>query len=196
MEVQVLPERIGQVRRIVSAQLRYWHLDQLIEAVALGVSELLTNVYLHAESDKRCTVDLVWVLDQLTVSVHDGDAREPVPPGSDPLATHGRGLALVAAVSQSWGVRSADGGKTVWFALPAARTAPGAGRGRAPAAARPRPPADGGPARRSAPDRRSPRTPGSPLPAPGTRPPRPADGPEPGRPAALAGARAPAVGGR
>src|SRR4051794_23233590 len=29
VELQALPSRIGQVRRIISAQLRYWHLDPL-----------------------------------------------------------------------------------------------------------------------------------------------------------------------
>ncbi|MER0242553.1 ATP-binding protein [Streptomyces sp. HSW2009] len=151
VEVQVLPERIGQVRRIVSAQLRYWHLDQLIESVALGVSELLTNVYLHAEPDKRCTVDLVWVLDQLTVSVRDRDVREPAPPAPGPLGTHGRGLALVAAVSQSWGVRQVAGGKAVWFALPVGwRAEPWAQRpGRA--AGGPAYPSAGEPSRTTAP---------------------------------------------
>ncbi|MBB5935379.1 ATP-binding protein [Streptomyces zagrosensis] len=123
VELQALPERIGQVRRIVSAQLRYWHLDQLIEPATLGVSELLTNVYVHAEPDKRCTVDIVWVLNQLTISVRDGDPREPTASQADPFGTHGRGLALIAAVSASWGVRTDDGGKTVWFALPARQTA-------------------------------------------------------------------------
>ncbi|MFT2017638.1 ATP-binding protein [Streptomyces sp. 796.1] len=151
VEVQVLPERIGQVRRIVSAQLRYWHLDQLIESVSLGVSELLTNVYLHAEPDKRCTVDLVWVLDQLTVSVRDRDVREPVPPAPSPLGTHGRGLALVAAVSQSWGVRQVAGGKAVWFALPVGwRAEPWAQRAGRAAGGPAHPPA-GEPPRTSAP---------------------------------------------
>ncbi len=36
MELQALPSRIGQVRRIVSAQLRYWHLDSLIDRAVLG----------------------------------------------------------------------------------------------------------------------------------------------------------------
>jgi hypothetical protein len=48
VELQALPSRIGQVRRIVSAQLRYWHLDPLIDRASLGVTELLTNVHRHA----------------------------------------------------------------------------------------------------------------------------------------------------
>jgi anti-sigma regulatory factor (Ser/Thr protein kinase) len=119
VELQALPSRISQVRRIVSAQLRYWHLEQLIDSAALGVTELLTNVHRHAEPDKQCTVEIVHLLDRLTVSVRDNDSRVPDIRTVDPSSTHGRGLALVASVSESWGVRAQDGGgKVVWFTLP------------------------------------------------------------------------------
>ncbi|MFF4016096.1 ATP-binding protein [Streptomyces sp. NPDC001843] len=129
VELQALPSRIGQVRRIVSAQLRYWHLDQLIDRASLGVTELLSNVHRHAQPDKSCTVEMELVLGRLMVSVRDHDPRLPVagdmPVVGDmedlgPLATCGRGLAMVAAVSESWGARpDGDKGKVVWFTLPA-----------------------------------------------------------------------------
>ncbi|MET8451199.1 ATP-binding protein [Streptomyces sp. NPDC005209] len=126
VELQALPSRIGQVRRIVSAQLRYWHMDSLIDRAALGVTELLTNVHRHAQPDKSCIVEIELQLDRLTVSVRDHDPRLPVvaevvdPADIAPLATCGRGLAMVAAVSESWGARpDGDTGKVVWFTLPA-----------------------------------------------------------------------------
>ncbi|CCK32286.1 regulatory protein [Streptomyces davaonensis JCM 4913] len=132
MELQALPSRIGQVRRIVSAQLRYWHLDPLIDRAALGVTELLTNVHQHAQPDKTCTVEIELLLDRLTVSVRDHDPRLPVVEDIEdvaPLATGGRGLAMVAAVSESWGVRpDGESGKVVWFSLPTPTAARGAGR--------------------------------------------------------------------
>jgi anti-sigma regulatory factor (Ser/Thr protein kinase) len=122
VELQALPSRIGQVRRIVSAQLRYWHLDPLIDRATLGVTELLTNVHRHAQPDKTCTVEMELLLDRLTVSVRDNDPRLPVVgdiDAADALATCGRGLAMVAAVSESWGARpDGDSGKVVWFTLP------------------------------------------------------------------------------
>ncbi|MFV2119237.1 ATP-binding protein, partial [Streptomyces sp. Act-28] len=129
VELQALPSRIGQIRRIVSAQLRYWNLDPLIEKAALGVTELLTNVHRHAKPDKTCTVEIEFLLGRLTVSVHDHDPRLPtlvrLEEGPDPLATSGRGLALVEAVSESWGARpQGDSGKVVWFTLPALSAAP------------------------------------------------------------------------
>ncbi|MGW2732006.1 ATP-binding protein, partial [Streptomyces sp. NPDC001494] len=126
VELQALPSRIGQVRRIVSAQLRYWHMDPLIDRAALGVTELLSNVHRHARPDKSCTVELELLVDRLTVSVRDHDPRLPVvadaadAPDLVPLATCGRGLAMVAAMSESWGARpEGDDGKVVWFTLPA-----------------------------------------------------------------------------
>ncbi|MFD0149727.1 ATP-binding protein [Streptomyces sp. NPDC055721] len=133
VELHALPSRIGQVRRIVSAHLRHWHLDALIDQAVLGVTELLTNVHRHAQPDKRCMVEIELLLDRLTVSVRDHDPRIPqagTPDDCDgldafeALATSGRGLAIVGAVSESWGVRpcGADG-KVVWFTLTAPPTA-------------------------------------------------------------------------
>ncbi|MEU6084461.1 ATP-binding protein [Streptomyces sp. NPDC047108] len=154
VELQALPSRIGQVRRIVSAQLRYWHLDPLIDSAALGVTELLTNVHRHAEPDKQCRVEIDLLRDRLTVSVRDNDPRVPSLRCADLAALGGRGLTLVASVSESWGVRPHDeGGKVVWFtlqthtpalpqsalAVPApvpALAAPGPLRGSGPAGAR------------------------------------------------------------
>ncbi len=155
MELQALPSRIGQVRRIISAQLRYWHLDPLIDHAALGVTELLTNVHRHAQPDKMCRVELKLLRGVLRVSVRDHDPRLPVRHGgtltgadtcanagagacvgtgaggegaegaeeagdADPFATSGRGLALIEAMSESWGARpDGEDGKVVWFTLAA-----------------------------------------------------------------------------
>ncbi|MFG3000430.1 ATP-binding protein [Streptomyces sp. NPDC048340] len=130
VELQALPLRIGQIRRIVSAQLRHWQLDPLIDRAALGVTELLSNVHRHAQPHKTCTVEIELRLGRLTVSVCDSDPRLPVRREleADALETSGRGLALVEAVSETWGARRhADGtGKAVWFSLRAtpARAAP------------------------------------------------------------------------
>ncbi|WKV75534.1 ATP-binding protein [Streptomyces sp. PCS3-D2] len=127
VELQALPSRIGQIRRIVSAQLRHWQLDPLIDVATLGVTELLSNVHRHAQPDKTCVVEIELRLGRLTVSVIDSDPRLPVlrPAQAGPLETCGRGLALVAALSQAWGVRERPDrpGKVVWFSLTAAPAA-------------------------------------------------------------------------
>lgn len=70
------------------------------------MTELLTNVHRHAQPDKTCTVEIELLLDHLVVSVHDHDPRLPVAGDISDVAataTCGRGLAMVAAVSESWG---------------------------------------------------------------------------------------------
>ncbi|MEV7086055.1 ATP-binding protein [Streptomyces sp. NPDC093085] len=120
MELQALPSRIGQIRRIISAQLRSWHLDLLIDPAALGVTELLTNVHRHAQPDKRCTVDIELLLERLMVSVSDHDPRLPTVRHATLSDTGGRGLALIAAFSESWGIHPrGETGKSIWFSLPA-----------------------------------------------------------------------------
>ncbi|MBT2386597.1 ATP-binding protein [Streptomyces sp. ISL-11] len=111
------PVRMPQVRRIVAAHLRYWQLQSLVRPVGLGVEELLTNVHRHAGADKTCTLELAWSGRHLTVSVTDRDPRLPPLCAVVPCAAPGRGLAMIAALSDSWGTRPAPGGKVVWFTV-------------------------------------------------------------------------------
>ncbi|MBB4899731.1 hypothetical protein FHS37_003792 [Streptomyces griseostramineus] len=93
-------------------------MDSLIDRASLGVTELLSNVHRHARPDKTCTVEMELLLDRLKVSVRDRDPRLPVVEDAGPLATCGRGLAMVAAMSESWGaLPDGDSGKVVWFTL-------------------------------------------------------------------------------
>ncbi|MBY8882493.1 ATP-binding protein [Actinacidiphila acidipaludis] len=119
LELEAHPYRIQQIRRIVSAQLRYWRLDPLIDAASTGISELLANVHRHAKPDKQCAVKLSLAADRLLVAVADHDTRLPHMQPVEPTATTGRGLTMVEAMSDSWGtdLLPDDGGKVVWFVL-------------------------------------------------------------------------------
>jgi hypothetical protein len=126
LELEAHPYRIQQIRRIVSAQLRYWRLDPLIDAASTGISELLANVHRHAKPDKLCAVKLSLAADRLTVAVADHDTRLPHMQPVEPTATTGRGLAMVEAMSDNWGtdLLPEDGGKVVWFVLRTPVTVP------------------------------------------------------------------------
>jgi anti-sigma regulatory factor (Ser/Thr protein kinase) len=119
LELEAHPYRIQQIRRILSAQLRYWRLEPLIDAASSGLSELLANVHRHAKPDKKCAVRLTLGAGRLTVAVTDHDPRLPHLRPVEPTATSGRGLTMVEAVSDSWGtdLLPEDGGKVVWFVL-------------------------------------------------------------------------------
>jgi anti-sigma regulatory factor (Ser/Thr protein kinase) len=97
-----------------------------IPALQIGVAELLTselvsNAVLHGRAPTEVTVE---VHDQIiTVSVSDGSSELPVLSEAEGRVGHGRGLPLVAAMSDDWGVTPSDVGKAVWFTL--VRNGPG-----------------------------------------------------------------------
>lgn len=104
------------VRRIVRSYLGEWELAELTDAVELGVTELLANVVRHVP-DRRCTLLLLRAAAGVRVEVGDGSAQLPVVRGDvPPDSERGRGLTLLGAVSDKWGVGPrGGGGKTVWF---------------------------------------------------------------------------------
>lgn len=116
----VLPAELTSVRearRFARDSVTEWNVEGLADDVQLGVSELVTNAVRHARTDVVMSLHLD---NKLTVEVQDSDPelRHPAVPTQDPLATSGRGLQIVSAVSADWGVRSVPDGKVVWFALP------------------------------------------------------------------------------
>jgi len=113
-----LPPELMSVRtgrQFARDVLAEWGLRRLADEVQLGVSELITNAVRHARTDVvlRLRVD-----GRLYVEVRDFEPtlHRPAEVGrTDPLATSGRGLQIVAAVSRDWGVRGLADGKAVWF---------------------------------------------------------------------------------
>ncbi|MDX6274513.1 MAG: hypothetical protein QOJ92_1723 [Frankiales bacterium] len=85
------------------------------EAAELAVSELVTNVVLHAHTPlvMRATCG-----SELRVEVADENPAWPTQREYGEQATTGRGMGLVAAVTHSHGTfPTAAGGKTVWFVI-------------------------------------------------------------------------------
>ncbi|MFD8608356.1 ATP-binding protein [Streptomyces sp. NPDC059631] len=106
----------GHIRRIVRSHLAEWGLAELTDAVELGVTELVANVVRHVP-DRHCTLVLLQQGAGVRVEVTDGSSELPVAPAEVPWeAESGRGLLLLDAVADKWGVdRWRQGGKTVWF---------------------------------------------------------------------------------
>lgn len=104
-------------RRFVEQQLSGLP-PSLVERAIMLVSELATNAILHARSDFELSVSFPVPGSCVRIEVADAGGGEPRPQQPPPTAEHGRGLQLVAALSNRWGVeRQSDGGKTVWFEL-------------------------------------------------------------------------------
>ena len=131
---------VAEVRHAISGWLREWHLTNLVDDVELVASELLTNAILHAGGD----IDVVIQRHDRGVRVTVTDQRPDLVPalqavpidrlGDDELdmlawsvfegATTGRGLLLVDAFADAWGVEIAAGSKKVWAEVGTGRHLP------------------------------------------------------------------------
>ena len=104
---------VAGARAFVGTHLITHELANLLDDVQLVVSELTTNAMLHADS--RFTVTLEGSTGLVRLRVFDRTTARPVPGIARATDTGGRGLAIVAAVSRSWGVLYDDeGGKSIW----------------------------------------------------------------------------------
>ena len=109
---------VGIARRFVLDALADWRLDavgRLIDDVALVVSEMVTNVVLHAETEAELVVSLGQ--GGLRVEVHDGSPQPPVHKHRAELAGTGRGVGLIESLAVDWGFEPEGTGKVVWAAF-------------------------------------------------------------------------------
>ncbi|GHI10039.1 pep a2 [Streptomyces cellostaticus] len=109
LDVEVSPERVGQVSRILAAHLRHWDLENLVDPVRRGAELLLRAIDQHA-TDKHTSIEMWWNRQHLITAVggEDRDLR----PDQDLRAC----LADLAAMSDGWGCcASATGCKIIWF---------------------------------------------------------------------------------
>jgi anti-sigma regulatory factor (Ser/Thr protein kinase) len=87
----------------------------------LALSELVTNAVVHGTGP----VDVMAHEDDRSIrwEVADRNPQLPLPRAAFPNDSSGRGLAIVAAVAETWGYESAPdaAGKLVWFELPMAK---------------------------------------------------------------------------
>jgi len=91
---------------------------EIIDAVALCVSELVTNALDHAAPPYELRV--ARECGRLRVEVEDASERSPVLRALSPTARRGRGIFIVQRIATQWGVEPTPAGKTVWaeFATP------------------------------------------------------------------------------
>jgi anti-sigma regulatory factor (Ser/Thr protein kinase) len=111
-----VPASAGEARRVVHDALTEVGELDLRPSAELAVSELVTNAILHAATTVELTVEVT--ADSITVRVRDWHDRLPLQRDAETTATTGRGLAIVAAVSDAHGVEvQPPSGKAVWFRL-------------------------------------------------------------------------------
>ncbi|MFD3571762.1 ATP-binding protein [Streptomyces sp. NPDC058671] len=104
----------GHMRRILRVFLARWDLDRLSDSGTLALTELVANVVRHVP-ERRCTVLILREPHGLRVEVADAVPGPVIAKLAGPLDESGRGLALVEATTDRWGVEETAEGKTVWF---------------------------------------------------------------------------------
>lgn len=120
---RLLPPRAaspGEARSLVRSALREWSLEEFSERAELAVSELVTNALVHAATE--VSVDVRLEAGRLRVEVRDGSRRRPVLREHPSTSGTGRGLRMVAEVTDDWGAEVRRGGKVVWFEIGADAT--------------------------------------------------------------------------
>lgn len=101
-------------RQFVREAVIDWALGTRLDDVLLCVSELATNALIHGVPPGRGYRLRLRLLPDgvFRVEVHDsGDGRPDV---REPCGESGRGLMLVAALADKWGVAERSPGKIVW----------------------------------------------------------------------------------
>lgn len=106
---------VGQARRFVRQTLSDWGMESVEPEASQLVTELATNCVIHAGTPFQVRLSVDGQV--LRLSVSDGSSRAPITKAHSREATTGRGLDLVAAFSDSWGITTRPDGKTVWCTL-------------------------------------------------------------------------------
>ncbi|MEC4018097.1 ATP-binding protein [Streptomyces sp. H27-D2] len=123
MHAPNIPETAKVAREMVAGLLQATGHTGLVETARLLVSEVVTNVHLHAKVP-LLRLETTIQGSRLLVSVRDDDPRSrpwPTKAVADDDAEGGRGLLLVEACADAWGTVWHGGlqptGKSVWFEL-------------------------------------------------------------------------------
>ncbi|GGT21815.1 ATP-binding protein [Streptomyces purpureus] len=122
------PAGVGEARHRMREQLRRSGMSEsVVDDAVLILSELLSNACRHGRPLGRADVGdgdirAAWRLDKrggLTVEVTDGGGpTRPVPATPSVTARGGRGLNIISALAQDWGVRDGAAGEvTVWVVV-------------------------------------------------------------------------------
>ncbi|MFE2104173.1 SpoIIE family protein phosphatase, partial [Streptomyces sp. NPDC059468] len=109
------PARVAGFRQSATERLAAWGLEEAAFVTELVVSELVTNAIRYGEPP----IKLRLIRDRaLICEVSDGSSTSPHLRRAHAYDEGGRGLLLVAQLTQRWGSRQTGSGKTIWAEQP------------------------------------------------------------------------------
>ncbi|GAB2881975.1 SpoIIE family protein phosphatase [Nocardioides pacificus] len=106
---------VAAARAFTRDTVRQWCEEGTEETATLLVSEMVTNALIHAVGP--AVLELTPVDGGVRIAVTDREPQHPQPRSASPDALGGRGLLLVEALAEQWGIEGAGVGKTVWATL-------------------------------------------------------------------------------
>jgi anti-sigma regulatory factor (Ser/Thr protein kinase) len=146
LELEPTPQAVGAARRFVADTCRRWQIQAVSDEISLAVSELVTNAVLHAHTHIQVTMCVTRGSAQISVRDSDPrppilrpvrldlladldavpaqgvgreiDERDSVlHVGTSGSVAAGRGLLIVDALADEWGVAERTDGKEVWLTM-------------------------------------------------------------------------------
>ncbi|MER6344924.1 SpoIIE family protein phosphatase [Streptomyces sp. NPDC001595] len=116
---QAEPERIAVARQQLRELLHDWASDDQVDSAVLLLSEMLTNVLVHTDTDALLVAEITGEGRDRRMRVEVTDASDDLPHKRRPgeLASSGRGLMLIELLAHAWGVDPRGEGKSTWFEL-------------------------------------------------------------------------------
>ncbi|MEU0300718.1 SpoIIE family protein phosphatase [Streptomyces sp. NPDC006175] len=112
---QADPQGLSEARSIVRQALTDWELAGLADDAELVTGELLVNVLLHTEGGAVLTLEVLpEPVRRIRLSVQDRSSVWPRRRTPGETSTSGRGLLLLDAVAERWGIEPRGEGKAVW----------------------------------------------------------------------------------
>ncbi|MFC4036173.1 ATP-binding protein [Streptomyces polygonati] len=122
------PVSVTRTRRFLRSTLLGWRLQELVDDATTIAAELVANAVTHAlrpprphpplPADPTAWIALLRFERAVVCAVADPSPRLPALSRPEPFAESGRGLHIVAELSETWGHSPPEpSGKTVWARL-------------------------------------------------------------------------------
>ncbi|WP_308432971.1 ATP-binding protein [Streptomyces chryseus] len=119
----VQAEEVAGLRNVMALHLRRWGLPELTDVAQLCVTELATNVLTHVGPGTPTTLAVSMAGTRLRIEIRDPDARAlPTLLAATEGDESGRGMAIIDAITDRWGVILRADSKVTWCELPTSLT--------------------------------------------------------------------------